>query len=604
MARGVAIAVLICATMVLIALAPSVVGESHQIIKHEGGPNASAVSWDYVPPTYMIWHGLIVNNGLRWLTIDVYDNTTSVLEEIMHQRIRFAEFGAFPTGVVETNGAVMSPTHSYIITATPSGPKGSYCTIEDPFWLTHPPVVVFSVAVDHMTVALDSVGSIDPDGMIVSYDWAFGDGASASGATAVHSYAKPGTYSITLKLTDNDGLTNATSQSVTIVDRAPTPSFMITASGLTVSVDATDSSDDYGIVSYEWDWGDGTTGTGKSATHTYSAAATYSQYPENPVVEFIPETYNLWGYVTLVDGMTPCPGASVLITNKNTSESITVVTDPDYGFYMVDLNDPGPFPSHCTWPDVINVTASFGNMIGWNEGIAMDYGNEAFLNLDVTLAPMDGTSYCIISLKVTDTIGQTDSVTKGVVVAPLPISTFIFSVSGTTVSVDATGSSASAGIVSYTWDWGDGLSPEVTSSPTASHDYGGTPSVSSSTESAGVQIIEEPAIVFGYTYGPDGVTLLKNCAVTVTDLVNGESVSTYSDSDYGYYQVALYRSMPGDTVQVTAQKDGLFGLSTGPAPPILYYVQIDVILTGGHYVTLTITDAIGQASSATQLVLV
>ena len=550
----------------------------------------------------MIWQGHIVNYGLRWLTIDVYDNTTSVPEGIMHQRIRFSAFDAFPTGTVDTNGAVMSPTHRYIITATPSGPKGSYCTIEDPFWMTYPPAVVFSYAVDHMTVTVDSVGSTDPDGTIVSFDWTFGDGASASGATAVHTYAETGTYSITLTLTDNDGLTNSTSESVLIGDMAPISSFKMTKSGLTVSVDATDSWDDYGIASYEWDWGDGTTGTGVIATHTYSLTTASSRPSAGPAVEGIWEPYPLWGYVYLPDG-SACPGASVLVTNENTAESAMVETDSVYGAYMIYLNDPAIFPSYCSSGDVINVTVSFGNMVGWNEGIAFSPGFEAFLNLDATLTPMPGTACYSITLKVTDTIGQTDQVMKDVIVAPLPVSTFTYTVSGTTVYVDASGSSASAGIVSYAWDWGDGQAPEISSSPTASHTYGGTSSASSPTESAGVLIVEEPAFVLGYTYGADGVTLLQNCAVTVTDLVTGESVSTYSDSDYGFYQVALYGTMPGNTIQVTAQKDGLFGSNTGPAPLGLYYVQIDVVLTGGYYVTLTITDAIGQTSSVTQLIL-
>jgi PKD repeat protein len=47
-------------------------------------------------------------------------------------------------------------------------------------------------------------------------------------------------------------------------------------SGATVTFDAGISSDEVGIVSYLWDFGDGSTGTGKTATHTYSSAGTYA----------------------------------------------------------------------------------------------------------------------------------------------------------------------------------------------------------------------------------------------------------------------------------------------------------------------------------------
>ncbi|MEA2089908.1 MAG: PKD domain-containing protein [Thermoproteota archaeon] len=46
--------------------------------------------------------------------------------------------------------------------------------------------------------------------------------------------------------------------------------------GNAVTFDAGGSSDNVGIVSYEWDFEDGTTGTGKTPTHTYTNPATYT----------------------------------------------------------------------------------------------------------------------------------------------------------------------------------------------------------------------------------------------------------------------------------------------------------------------------------------
>ena len=58
---------------------------------------------------------------------------------------------------------------------------------------------------------------------------------------------------------------------------APTASFTSSCADLTCSFDASGSGDSDGtIVSYGWDFGDGTTGTGVTAERTYAAAGTYT----------------------------------------------------------------------------------------------------------------------------------------------------------------------------------------------------------------------------------------------------------------------------------------------------------------------------------------
>ena len=63
--------------------------------------------------------------------------------------------------------------------------------------------------------------STDPkdasDGGIVSWDWNFGDGSSSDVKNPSHKYTEVGTYTVTLKVTDNGGLT-AESQEVVNVE--------------------------------------------------------------------------------------------------------------------------------------------------------------------------------------------------------------------------------------------------------------------------------------------------------------------------------------------------------------------------------------------------
>ncbi|NIN65976.1 MAG: PKD domain-containing protein [Anaerolineae bacterium] len=71
------------------------------------------------------------------------------------------------------------------------------------------------------TVTFDASGSYDPDGRIVSYSWDFGDGTTGSGVTAAHSYEAAGTYSVTLTVTDNDGLSGLVSEDVIVSPPPP-----------------------------------------------------------------------------------------------------------------------------------------------------------------------------------------------------------------------------------------------------------------------------------------------------------------------------------------------------------------------------------------------
>ena len=62
-------------------------------------------------------------------------------------------------------------------------------------------------------ISFDASASYDPDGHIVSYEWDFGDGGTGSGVNPSHTYTSKGEYLVTLKVTDNDGLTDtATTQ--------------------------------------------------------------------------------------------------------------------------------------------------------------------------------------------------------------------------------------------------------------------------------------------------------------------------------------------------------------------------------------------------------
>lgn len=66
-------------------------------------------------------------------------------------------------------------------------------------------------------ISFNASASLDePPGYITSYQWDFDDGATDTGVTVTHAYTNPGTYSVTLNVTDNDGLSSTQSKNVVV----------------------------------------------------------------------------------------------------------------------------------------------------------------------------------------------------------------------------------------------------------------------------------------------------------------------------------------------------------------------------------------------------
>lgn len=78
------------------------------------------------------------------------------------------------------------------------------------------PVAVAGTDCTFLDCSFGANGSYDPDGTITGFSWDFGDGSSANGFSPLHTYADPGTYTVRLTVTDNDGATNFATREVTV----------------------------------------------------------------------------------------------------------------------------------------------------------------------------------------------------------------------------------------------------------------------------------------------------------------------------------------------------------------------------------------------------
>ena len=138
-------------------------------------------------------------------------------------------------------------------------------------------------------VAFNGSGSSDPEGKPLTYSWDFGDGGSGTGVAPSHTYAAAGEFAVTVTVRDGVNLpvTSAPTNAHITVNSQPVANHggPYSQSSLTVLFNGSGSSDpdntdgdplNNDTLTYSWNFGDGTTGTGATPSHAYPVPATYT----------------------------------------------------------------------------------------------------------------------------------------------------------------------------------------------------------------------------------------------------------------------------------------------------------------------------------------
>src|SRR5213592_2007152 len=189
-----------------------------------------------------------------------------------------------------TGSTAQNPSHTYSAAGTytvtltvkdnqnaSSSPVSHTVQVTAP---NQPPSAAFTSSCPTLACSFTDQSS-DPDGSVTSWQWTFGDGSTGSTAqNPSHTYSAAGSYTVTLTVKDNQNASSSpVSHTVQVspLNQPPTAAFTFNCTGLGCSFSDQSSDPDGSVTSWQWTFGDGTTGsTAQNPSHTYSAAGSYT----------------------------------------------------------------------------------------------------------------------------------------------------------------------------------------------------------------------------------------------------------------------------------------------------------------------------------------
>jgi gliding motility-associated-like protein len=262
------------------------------------------------------------------------------------------------------------------------------------------------------------------DSALVQWAWDFGDGATTtvSSGTIPHTYVQPGSYTVSMTVTDKNGCAKTLVKSNYIVPTFPKPKFVsdtLTCRAKVVSFDA--SATNAFNPAYKWSFADGSVNTTASPLTTHS----YNTYG----------LYNVTLVVTDGNGCVDSIKHSVLV-HKPTANFSDTLLSLGCGIAQVQFKD---------------LSTGFVNKWLW------DFGNGAtsvFQNPSYTYTQP---GYNSLRLIVTSIAGCVDTlVSDSVVLVPGAIGAFSFNPKTGCNPLKVKFKAKSINAQNYTWDFGDG----------------------------------------------------------------------------------------------------------------------------------------------------
>ena len=263
---------------------------------------------------------------------------------------------------------------------------------------------------------------------LFSWLWDFGDPLSGVNNSSTlpspsHIFTDPGTYTVTLIITNTQGCGDTTTQDIT-VDALPNVDFSMANDTICFGEIASFTGTGTNIISWVWDFGDGGTASVQSPTHLYTQTGLF--------------TVTLTG--TGADGCV-----------NTVSYDIFVRQRPVAAF---------AFNSGCAIDSVYftdQSTTNIGYIASWN----WNFGDGGSSTIQSPGHLYASSGIYDVTLVVADEFGCTDSITQQVEVVTGPTADFTYveyCLGDATEFTDNSSTNGGSAIDSWSWDFGDPLS--------------------------------------------------------------------------------------------------------------------------------------------------
>ncbi len=379
-------------------------------------------------------------------------------------------------------------------------------TINNMIIATFPPapVAAFNFAPSSGCAPLLVDFSDQSTGTVTDWAWDFGDGNTSTLANPSHTYTTPGSYDVSLTVSNLGNPNTETLVDAVTVSGPPTASFTASSTSIAAgaSVTFTDTSTD-GPLNWTWDFGDGGTSNLQNPVHQYNSGGVFT-------VSLIamsgcgPDTLTMVDYITVEASVGPVAAFS-----------LTPAT--------------GCAPLEVTFTD-----ESVNDVSTWN----WDFGDGGQAAVQNPVYTYNAPGSYDVRLIVSGTGGVDSLTVTGAVVVEMPV-VAAFAVSDTTgdMPLAVTFTDASSGSpTSWRWDFGDAGSDTV-ASPV--HTY----------TAAGVYDV---TLIVGNSCSAD--TLTMSAAVTVIDPASG--VGDLAPVRFGLAQNYPNPFNPSTTLVYSLEKPG------------------------------------------------